>query len=183
MMTRAWLGIRRLCLQLTADRRRFGIFCGLLAVALLFWTRLIVIQDMPRVAMAEPDLQVEEASENNPAEPGTMITRVVHVTEGPIRNPFRINPTFYPPVIEKSESIREGSKLSVQPTDKTRSALEACRLEAVMGTVAVVSGQTCRVGSRLKDTTGGGLRIELAEVRERSVVIRCGDVRHVLYLD
>ena len=54
MMSRIWLSMRRLSLQLTADRRRFAIFCGLLAVGMLFWTRLIVIQDMPRVAMADP---------------------------------------------------------------------------------------------------------------------------------
>ena len=183
MMTRLWLGIRRLSLQLTADRRRFGIFCGLLVVGLLFWTRLIVIQDMPRVAMAQPEVHSVSTSEKIPVENRPVATRVVHVTEGPIRNPFRINSQFYPPVIEKIESIGEGSKLSARPTDKIRSALEACRLEAVMGTVAVVSGQTCRVGSRLRDVSGGNLRIELAEVRDRSVVIRCGDVQHVLHLD
>jgi hypothetical protein len=170
-------------LQLTADRKRFSVLCCLLAVGMLFWTRLIVIQDMPRVAMAEPMSADAEASENVSVAAVIPVRHLVLIPEGPIRNPFRVNPHHYPikTVIEKT--INEDSKSEGDRTDMVRSALEAHRLEAVMGTVAVVSGQTCRVGSSLSDMTGEGLRIELAEVRARSVVIRCGDVQRVLRLD
>ncbi|MEE2907099.1 MAG: hypothetical protein VX527_04620 [Planctomycetota bacterium] len=183
MMSRAWLSMRRLILQLTADRRRFAIFCGLLAVGMLFWTRLIVIQDMPRVAMADPSESTTSMSENNPLSNAAITKRVVLLPEGPIRNPFRVNPNYYPVLEDITETPDEDSKSEVLPTDIVRSALMSHRLEAVMGAVAVVSGQTCRVGASVRDLTGGGHRIELAEVRERSVVIQCGDVQCVLRLD
>ena len=183
MMSRTWLAIRRLSLQLTADRRRFAIFCGLLAVGMLFWTRLIVIQDMPRVVMADPTDQTIKTSENNTVQRAALAKRVVLLPEGPIRNPFRANPHYYPVLEDNSESPNEDSKSEARPADIVRSALVSHRLEAVMGTVAVISGQTCRVGSAVRDLTGGNHRIELAEVRDRSVIIRCGDVQCVLRLD
>ena len=183
MMTRISLALRRLLVQLTADRRRFGIFCGLLAVAMLFWTRLIVIQDMPRVAMADPDQSVEVESENMNTSRFVTTKRVVHLSNGPIRNPFLINPAYYPPKSEITKRTDEDSKSGPQATDMFRSALRAHRLEAVMGSVAVISGQTCRVGTQVRDISGGGLQIELIEVRERSAVIRAGDVQCVLRLD
>jgi len=183
MMTRISLALRRFAIQLTADRRRFGIFCGLLAVAMLFWTRLIVIQDMPRVAMADPDQPAEVKSENIQTSNIVTTKRVLHLTNGPIRNPFLINPAYYPSKSENTKRTDEDSKSGPQPADKFRSALHAHRLEAVMGSVAVISGQTCRVGTQVRDISGGGLQIELIEVRERSVVIRAGDVQCVLRLD
>ncbi|MBG79575.1 MAG: hypothetical protein CMJ39_02550 [Phycisphaerae bacterium] len=183
MMTRISLALRRLLVQLTADRRRFGIFCGLLAVAMLFWTRLIVIQDMPRVAMADPDQSVEVESENMNTSRFVTTKRVVHLSNGPIRNPFLINPAYYPPKSEFAKSTDEDSKSRPQEADKFQSALHAHRLEAVMGSVAVISGQTYRVGTQVRDISGGGLQIELIEVRDRSAVIRAGDVQCVLRLD
>ena len=38
---------------LVAHRRASGAFCAVVAVALLFWARLIVISDMPRTAIAD----------------------------------------------------------------------------------------------------------------------------------
>lgn len=183
MMSRIWLSMRRLSLQLTADRRRFAIFCGVLAVGMLFWTRLIVIQDMPRVAMADQTETSTALSENNTLSNAAVTKRVVLLPDGPIRNPFQVNPYYYPVLEDITETLDEDSKSEVLPTDIVRSALTSHRLEAVMGAVAVVSGQTCRVGMFVTDVTGGGHRIELAEVRERSVLIQCGDVQYVLHLD
>jgi len=168
---------------MTADRRRFGVFCALLAVAMLFWTRLIVIQDMPRVAMADPSESEATTSENESQVEFASVKRVVHLAEGPIRNPFLVNPHYYPPESQITKSTHEDSKSGPQAADMLRSALTVHRLEAVMGRIAVISGQTYQAGSQVRDISGGGLRIELAEVRERSVVIQSGDVQHVLRLD
>ena len=164
MMSRYWLSIRRLTLQLTADRRRFGVFCGLLVVGMLFWTRLIVIQDMPRVAMADHVEETDSMSENNVVPTTQTVKRVVELPEGPIRNPFRVNPDYYPLQAEIEKSPNEHSKSEALSTDMVRSALMSHQLEAVMGTVAVVSGQTYRVGMPVRDISGGGHQIELAEV-------------------
>ena len=61
-MTRFVLQLRRFGVRLTADRRRFGILCMLMAVALLFWTRLIVIKRIPRTALAETELVIAQDS-------------------------------------------------------------------------------------------------------------------------
>ena len=45
--------LRRITDILVANRRASGAFCALVAVALLFWVRLIVISDMPRTAIAD----------------------------------------------------------------------------------------------------------------------------------
>ncbi len=47
--------IRRCWHSLTCDRTRCSIAIAFVAVGLLFWARLIVIQDMPRTAVAEPE--------------------------------------------------------------------------------------------------------------------------------
>ena len=47
--------LRRLWIQLTADRKRFGALSVLLVLGLLLWARIIVISNLPRTAVADPD--------------------------------------------------------------------------------------------------------------------------------
>ena len=46
--------LRRLWIQITADRRRFGVFCALVALGFLLWARIIVISNIPKDAVADP---------------------------------------------------------------------------------------------------------------------------------
>ena len=46
--------LRRIWIQLTTDRKRFGILCAMVALGLLLWGRLIVVSNLPRTAVAEP---------------------------------------------------------------------------------------------------------------------------------
>ena len=84
--------IRRIWQQLRADRRKFGMACGCLALALLFWARLIVITDMPRTAIAEPlvdegrvshDTADRSASHNEP-----LVNARSTLDSTPNRDPF-----------------------------------------------------------------------------------------------
>jgi hypothetical protein len=45
--------MRRIWIQLTADRKRFGVLCATLGVGLLLWARLIIVSGVSRTAMAE----------------------------------------------------------------------------------------------------------------------------------
>ena len=63
-MSDVLLQLRRFGVRLTADRKRFGLLCTLLAVALLFWTRLIVIKQIPRTALAEGKVELAMADED-----------------------------------------------------------------------------------------------------------------------
>lgn len=47
--------IKRLWVQVTHNRKRFGIMCTLLVVSLLLWGRLIILQDVPRTGYATPE--------------------------------------------------------------------------------------------------------------------------------
>ena len=60
--------LRRITDILVANRRASGAFCALVAVALLFWARLIVISDMPRTAIADR-LGPDAATASRPAPP------------------------------------------------------------------------------------------------------------------
>lgn len=46
--------LRRLWRQMTADKKKFGIMVTCMAVGLLLWGRLIFIENVPRVATADP---------------------------------------------------------------------------------------------------------------------------------
>ena len=48
------LKLQRMWVQITADRKRFGVLCGAVLVGLLLWSRLIVVSNLPRTAIAEP---------------------------------------------------------------------------------------------------------------------------------
>ena len=47
--------LRRLWIQITSDRKRFGVLCAMLVLGLLLWGRIIVTTNLPRTAMAVDD--------------------------------------------------------------------------------------------------------------------------------
>ena len=49
--------LRRLWVQVTADRRRAGILGAMLTLGMLLWARIIVISNVPKMAVADPDAQ------------------------------------------------------------------------------------------------------------------------------
>lgn len=55
--------LRRLWLQMTVDKKKFGLMVFVMAIGLLLWGRLILIEKVPRIATADP-----AASDTTPAE-------------------------------------------------------------------------------------------------------------------
>ena len=47
------LVLRRLWIQITSDRKRFGLLCAMLLIGLLLWGRIIVTSNLPRTAIAD----------------------------------------------------------------------------------------------------------------------------------
>ena len=179
-MSQFMLHLRRFGIRLTADRKRFAVLCILSAVALLFWTRLIVIKRIPRTALAEPEMQVEPAADQAGAgEAGPPIT--VILPDRPSRDPFAIDATFFPNTEATSSEralVRSESQVGTDPRD----AVAAMRLEASMPpSLAVIDGTTRRRG----DTVSGsaGLPFTLVEIRARTVVLSRGDDRYVLRME
>src|SRR5690606_25374273 len=54
--------MRVLWLRMMADRRKFGLMCMLMAIGLLLWGRLIILQRVPRSSYARPEAPVAPAA-------------------------------------------------------------------------------------------------------------------------
>lgn len=53
--------------QVTADKKKFGILCTVAAVGLLLWGRLILLEDVPRIATADPNTPAQQTGEASTA--------------------------------------------------------------------------------------------------------------------
>lgn len=187
------LTLRRLWIQLTADRKRFGVLCAMLTVGLLLWARVIVVSNIPRTAAAEDgEAEETEAVERNVRSIAAHIDRVtrqaveVRLDEAPRRDPFVINPDYFPNSPFDGQRSHEEAK-SDRKRDEDDDALhsrqrqqrviqqaELLKLEAVMtgAELAVISGRTYRLGDEVPGQTDESIRFELVEVKQRSVVLK-----------
>jgi len=184
------LALRRLWIQMTSDRRRFGILVGVCLVGMLLWARVIIVAKPPRTAIAEESANdVADASNgrgnlNSPPDKTRGVAAPVVLALSPPRDPFRINPQYFPKPTEPNPSGQEQAKsVSTTAEDAERgerrteaivAAAGGLKLEAVMkgAQLAVIDGRTTRVGDHLfagKDM----LEFVLIEVGERSVMLEC----------
>lgn len=140
--------LRRLWIQLTSNRKRFGLLCAALCVGMLLWARLIVVSRMPRTAIADDgpasagevakvdrrgdadpsriasdgrELRVSGADQSAP--PSTPLRVALHRT--PARDPFVISPQFLPranPFDPSSQSAANAPKLPPNPVEESAQA-------------------------------------------------------------
>jgi type II secretion system (T2SS) protein B len=186
--------LRRVWVQLTTDRRRFGILCTTFAVGLLLWARLIIVSNVSRTAMAgeaaaskavaTPSAADKPVGKDGAAGAGGGRQRVdVQFSRRSERDPFVISPVHFPRPARPVEVKQEPRKLPTEPTEdasqiqarmlaRLQQLLGSVRLEAVMaGSMAVIDGRRYRVGDRLQAMGKEGIEFTLTEVRERSVVL------------
>ena len=91
------LKLKRMWIQLTADRQRFGVLCAMLAMGLLLWARLIVVTNMPRQAIAVDPLAPNAAvAAETPVYQPRRPPLEVHLEDTPRRNPFLISRRYFP---------------------------------------------------------------------------------------
>ncbi len=175
-MNQLLLTVRRLGVRLTADRKQFAVLCTLTAIALLFWTRLIVIKRIPRTALADQEVhEVASASDADDAAGERPVIEVI-LPERPGRDPFSIDRTLFPVTAIEEESQEIDSWVDAD------ASVASMRLEASMPpALAVIDGAT----RRRNDTVHGsdGLSFTIAEIRPKSVVLERADARFVLRMD
>ena len=177
-MTPYMLFIRRFGVRLTADRKRFAVLCVLSAVALLFWTRLIVVKRIPRTALAEPEVQVDISNAQSKTDERPPIAVVL--PDRPSRDPFSIDAGFFPAAVEQIDTPTTSQGVGAAPDP--RAAIASMRLEASMPpTLAVIDGITRRRGDRVSGSAG--IPFELVEINQRTVVLSRGDDRYVLRME
>ena len=182
--------LQRFWIQITADRKRFGMLMVMLGVALLMWARMIIIAQPPRTAVAD-DAELRSSAEDTKARPAAPAgsrasDQIIDVAlfDRPERDPFRISSTHFPkptpPVIQAREHEKSGltpaeeaRRAEEQRTAALQSMVDRLRLEAVMqGTpMAVINGRTYRIGSEVRVPGAVSAIFVIAEVRTRSVIV------------
>ncbi|HRP62436.1 MAG TPA: hypothetical protein PK400_04005 [Phycisphaerales bacterium] len=202
------VSMRRLWVQLTADRKRFGILCAALAVGLLLWGRVIIVTNVPRTAVAKPDQKVASTtakpsttSAKAKSEPKTsdkprrvlrvLPTIAIDLDKQPQRDPFMISSQHFPQtpasgdrgstrvdVIEDAETVEARLIAGLQQM------ASKLKLEAIMGGVGggmvLINARAYRLGQLIPVPGHADVSFELVEVRDRSVVIENQGRRFVL---
>lgn len=192
--------LRRIWIQVTADRKRFGVLCATLGVGLLLWARLVIVSHVPRTAVAEPpgaataDRSHSAAGKSGApgrtadkpatkdAAKGENKSRIVSVVLSSRcqRDPFVISPLVFPKMKPAGEVKQEAGKLPTEPAEDAESRhvahlqelLGTLKLEAAMGnSMAIIGGQRYQVGEQLPPLGKERAQFTLAEVRQRSVVL------------
>lgn len=177
--------LRRAWIRVTADRRKFGMLCAIVGLALLLWARLLIISDMPRTAIARPEAGEGGAdtaptpAESDKSDPPIRATLYVD----PSRDPFAVDDRYFPRPTPLSDLPADLGKSNGKEVEDPREAEARVRarlqdlvdrftLDAVMSTggMAVIDGATIRIGDSVAAKGSERISFSLAEVRQRSVV-------------
>lgn len=193
--------LRRVWIQLTADRRRFGVLCATFGVGLLLWARLIIVSNVSRTAVADQPAvgtsgkdetkrdQTRRAADKPGATDstkGAALARTaleVRLSSRCERDPFVISPVYFPKALSSASVKPEAGKLPTEPAEdasqkqarviaRLRQLLGSVRLEAAMGSsMAVIDGKRYRVGDVLPPMGSERVEFTLSEVKQRSVIL------------
>jgi hypothetical protein len=180
--------LKRLWIQITSDRKRFGVLCAMLALGLLLWGRIIVTSNLPRTAMADEDgLDLVPKPRNHG--PGASDKPLgppvqVRLARLPRRDPFLISAEHFPkptPVEVLTQDDPKSGGNATENTSRTderlieelRALVDRFTLEAVMQgrPMAVINGKTYRLYSWIQAVGNDSIRFQLVEVGHRSVVL------------
>ena len=179
---------------LTFNRTRKSFTLSVLLLGMLLWSRLIVVSNMPRTAVAgdEPDA-IQASSDMSSDKQDAPGTQVNHAGE-PNPLPLGDRSKGVSKTSVENRMIREESKSGPQEADKPeqealrsqsatiRDAVLDLRLESIMlgRPMAVINGRVYREGSGIEVQGYESLRLRLVEVRKHSVIISCMDRRFEL---
>lgn len=189
--------LRRLWIQITSDRRRFGILCAVLAIGLLLWGRIIITSSVPRTVMADPEDGAPSA--HGAADPdGTSPrpTRTIQLADGLRRDPLAVSEAYFPKPNNVEALPQVGPKSDGEPADDPEQADRRRTLElqglagkfrldgVVQGRpMAVINGRTYHLDDWLPAVGDGGTVFQLVEVSHRSVVLECEGRRFKLSME
>ena len=176
---------KRLWLQVTADKKKFGLMVTMLAVGLLLWGRLILLEKVPRIATADPKPAAQTTDETAVSHQALADQPVVKISI-PAQfgvdlfelQPDRYRPTGIPG--ETSEYVQSGEN-SVDESNRRQHAMETARemtLQAVLGGAnpsVMIDGQILNVG----DTLDGFELIGL-DGAQRTATLRCINVKDLV---
>jgi len=159
--------------RLTADRKRFGLFCTLLFVGLLLWARIIVISRPPRTAVAITETEVAALV---PVSSDNAKVSAVFETM-PAKNPFVINNKVFPSeLLVTDNTLPHYVDNSIQAEQEIVAGLT---LDAILGEMAMINGRVIKQGDvvAMHDVPDP---LRLTSLSGRSVIISAGNRRYEL---
>ena len=184
--------LRRFWIQITSDRKRFGVLCAMLAIGLLLWGRIIVTSNLPRTAVAGGDDSnplrpvIANSTGGGPSDKPDAVVKRVQLARLPNRDPFRISASHFPKPTPVDALTQDHPKLhpdaaenleqqEARLTAELRVIVERFRLEAVMQgrPMAVINGKTYRLHGWLPAIGNDQIRFRLVQVGHRSVTLEC----------
>ena len=161
--------VKRVWIQLTADRRRFGVLCATFGVGLLLWARLIIVSNVSRTAVADqPNVGAtagasggkgassskreadKRDSDGSAKTAGGALTAVeVRLSRRYERDPFVISPAYFPKAEVVATVKQEAGKLPTEAAEDAsqKHARLVARLQQLLGSVRLeaVMGRTTAV--------------------------------------
>ena len=195
--------LKRMWIQVSADRKRLGTLGVLVLVGLLLWARVLVVSKPPRTAAADDDAnnsaQKQPTTDTQQSEQGEnadeFVTRTIELADNPRRDPFVISTDHFPEA-DLNEDLDKENKSGSETSDnsigrearikaRVAKAVKELRLEAVLtGTpMAVISGETYRQGEVVPVGEEGKFRLTLARIDKRSVILEYKDEQYELKMN
>jgi hypothetical protein len=177
------LALTRLWVQFTADKRKFGMLCGILAVGLLLWARLLIVSNIQKTAIANEEEAalappVDQAAELSDKDDPAPLR--IALEERPKQDPFVIASSVFPP-LRTNEPVPPKSRVKATEDPKAmetrllaqlRQLVDGLRLDVAMSSAALakINSKRYQIGD-LVPVEGSPVSFELIEVRHRSVVL------------
>jgi len=193
------LMIRRLWIQIVSDRKRFGLLCGMLLIGLLLWGRIIVTSNLPRTAVADPNVSDTSSTPGQAGPDGPDKHRGppvrVALARTPRRDPLVISDRHFPkptPVVLLGQEnpkfgpdgAEYGEQADARLTEELRQLVAGLKLDGVMEKrMAVINGRTFRLHSWIPAGKPGQALYQLTEIGHRSVTLECEGRRFRLRMD
>lgn len=195
------LVLRRLWIQITSDRKRFGLLCATLLIGLLLWGRIIVTSNLPRTAVADdppgniglhPPVGATPVRGTDKPATRTVEVALARTTD---RDPMLISNRHFPkptPVVLLGQddpkfgpdATENGEQAEARLTEELRQLVSKLKLEGVMqDTMAVISGKTLRINEWIPAGKPGQALFHLIEIGHRSVTLECEGRRFRLQMD
>ena len=190
-MSDVLLVLRRMWVQITSDRRRFGVLCAMLLVGLLLWARIIVTSNVPQTAVAgergASGSGVGSGGHGGGDESDKRKRPVsrVELARLPVRDPLAISADQFPKPTPVTGLTPDPAKSGGDPTENPKQAearlyeelralVDRFELEAVMQgrPMAVLNGRTYRLGDWVPAIGNDQIQFELVDVGHRSVVLQ-----------
>lgn len=161
--------------QLLADKKKLGLMCMLVAVGLLLWGRLILLDRVPKTAVADPNAQAA-AAKAVPAD----VERVVYIgrlPDRPTRDVFSLPRDRYRPLPGTDNGVNPGNLPSRSVDEDPADLVEVQGLARELRLRAVIYGIRPRIvlDDRMLKTgdTYNGFKV-LAIEKNAAVIARDG---------